>query len=868
MQNMCVLKCDIFLKGKFTQENATEFTASMSGSFKIKISTDEPDSLTKIKINEKCDIFAHKLLDKFIENYPEKLIIFVGNYDIKTICQKWDENNISIVWNYNENKYNTILVVCDQLLNFKNIPENILNIMPGYQSFKSIGIQFDNIYNNRQDCSPSRASFASSQLNINIGDNIDQSWQSNYNPQLNTKFDTIGKSLSRNGFETVWYGKNHFVSKIATDENTTPSFNTNSRGCLRDYGYDIFCTYGDTYYYNNAGMFVDNNIFECKINNKNPNVDYIDSSGKYIGIIPYLKSNINKKTPFHLEMHLENPHDTQHFWQNLAEKPTKTQLQFWAPYINEQIELLQKLYPDKDISNPYNYSSTFEDAWIQNTNLVKNFFEKTFFEYMTNVDSLPFKESYLNDYILSTTSNNSQFPLYIGMMQSLQKDTTIPTSQDDIMSWKNLINNYYGLLLEADNYIYKLFKFLKENNMLKNTSVAIISDHGDLMSSHGLKQKGQPYENGTNIACLVYSPHIPKCLRGTTSNILGSLLDIAPTIEQLANIKLPSNFFLGKSLLNWKDKCLVPRNIDIPVFHSYYSWMTYLTYFFYKEWYFKNINNNTVLPDFNPSTFYQYHGFYNMTVENINGNKYKFVRYFNLIELLAYNWVFDPKLSKLEITADILKENFSKTLSTIDILKFDIFLSYKIIDKFFESNTWNFQNFWSFVLNESGSVDKVENIMIFISLINITVSNLGFSLIIPGYYNDTYTVFNNFLEYYNDPDNNYYFFLYDLTSDPNEITNLLDKGYPERQTVDVINTASKMNDDMNKQIDKYKIVRFDYIIPIPILESLVIKLKVNKNNVTVNSNSYFECFGQVRQDGDTKTQSYFNEIIDLLNKIV
>ena len=44
-------------------------------------------------------------------------------------------------------KYNTILIVCDQMINFKNVPENILRIMPGYQAFKSLGIQFDNIYN-------------------------------------------------------------------------------------------------------------------------------------------------------------------------------------------------------------------------------------------------------------------------------------------------------------------------------------------------------------------------------------------------------------------------------------------------------------------------------------------------------------------------------------------------------------------------------------------------------------------------------------------------------------------------------------------------------------------------------------------------
>ena len=98
-------------------------------------------------------------------------------------------------------------------------------------------------------------------MNINIGDNIDQVWQFEYNDELNTSFDTIAKSLKRNGVETVWYGKNHFVSAIATDVNTVPAFNTNTRDCLKEYGYDIYNTFGDSYYYSNQGMFADNIAF-------------------------------------------------------------------------------------------------------------------------------------------------------------------------------------------------------------------------------------------------------------------------------------------------------------------------------------------------------------------------------------------------------------------------------------------------------------------------------------------------------------------------------------------------------------------------------------------------------------------------------
>ena len=788
----------------------------------------------------------------------------------KAPTNKTPTNKAPKLTNSRKFRHNTILIVCDQLIKFNNIPDRILKIMPGYQAFKSLGIEFDNIYNNRQDCSPSRGSFATSQLNINISDNIDQSWQYNYNPELNTSFDTIGKSLKRHNCETVWYGKNHFVSAIATDVYTVPAFDTNTRGCLKEYGYDIYNTFGDTYYYTNQGIFTDNMIMDLKVNYKNNNVDYVDSSGKYIGALPYLKARSKNDKKFHLEVHLENPHDTQHFWQNLSQQPAKSQSQFWVPYIRQQIILLKKLYPDSDIYDPYNFSDSFPNAYIQNPNLIKNYFETVFEKYITNVDSMPFKESYLSDYVLDPLSNNSQFPYFIGQMLGLQINATIPNDKQDIMSWKNLINNYYGLILEIDHYIYKIYLLLKTNNMLSTTSVVIMSDHGDEMSAHGLKQKGYHFENGCNVACLIASPYIPPRLRGTKNNVLGSLLDIAPTIETLANIKKNrSGNFLGTSLLNWNNNnALIPRTNNIPVFNIYNSWLTYFTYFYYAAW-IKTSSPpvNTVLTDFNPSNFYNFQSFFTMIVDNIDGKKYKLARYFNFIELLLYNWVFNDKLSGLTVDASMIINNLSEDLINITIFNSDIDVAKQLVNDYFNLNTWNFKTYYQYVLLITGQNDNLMQTLLLIPIINITTSNIGFSYKMPGYYNDTYTTGGNFLEYYDDPDHNYYYFMYNVTDDPNEITNLLDKGYPNRQTPQVMSMASVLNDNLNLLIDKYKIVYFDFIVPNPVFISMALNLKINK---TVNSTSVSEftsCFGLNKSDGDIKTQPYYDEVLDILTKL-
>ena len=764
-------------------------------------------------------------------------------------------------------KNNTILIVCDELINFKYIPNRILKIMPGIQAFKNLGIEFTNIYNNRQDCSPSRGSFCSSQLDITISDNIDQPWQYLYNTELNTSFDTIGKSLKRHGFETVWCGKNHFVSSIAPNVNAIPTFNTNTRGCLKEYGYDIFNTFGDTYYYGNQGMFTDNMTLELKMNYKNDEFDFEDSTGKYIGALPYLKSRAKNDKPFHLEVHLENPHDTQHFWQNFALKPNKYQLQFWSPYINEQIELLKKEPNNSDIKNPFIFSDLFQDAWIKNPNLVKNYFESSFQDYIEKIFSLPFIQSYQEDYILDASSNNSQFPYYIGMMENLKSTSTIPTSKVDIMSWKNLVNNYYGLLLEMDNYIYQLYLELKNKNMLSTTSVMIISDHGDMMSAHGLKQKGYIFEQSCNVACLIYSPNIPQFLRGTKSNILGSLLDVAPTIETLANIKSPitRTFFLGKSLLYWNnDNTLLPRIENNAVFNIYNSWLTYFTYFNYKNWLTEN-TVNTVIDDYNPQSFYDYQAFFTMVVDIINNKQYKLAIHFSVIELLLYNWKYNDKLSSLIISAQNIIDNFSKDLISIPLLKTAIESATALVNLFFQDNPWNFEKFYIFLNVNRGENDDLTKSIIFTSIISLTTNYIEFSYIIPGYYNNDDTV-NNFEKYY--ASNKYYYFMYNLTDDPDELTNLLDKNYPERQTDDDVGLIAKsMNDKLNALIEYYNIIHFNFIVPQKVFDSFALNLFINNNVIDASTITEFTtCFNLNRQEGETSAP-YYDKTITMLTKI-
>jgi hypothetical protein len=193
------------------------------------------------------------------------------------------------------NKINTIVICCDELVAWHNLPSSFTSKLVGYNKFKKISVEFTNIHNNRQMCSASRSTMLSSRINTGIQDNIDQIYQWLYVPELNPIYDTIGKVLKENNYDKIsYYGKGHVDSKLAPTRSlkpllNVPTFNTNSRFCFKKYGFDIYNTFGDTSYYSNHGYFTDQMIYDFKINNSNKEVDYTDIEGeKYIGVIPFL----------------------------------------------------------------------------------------------------------------------------------------------------------------------------------------------------------------------------------------------------------------------------------------------------------------------------------------------------------------------------------------------------------------------------------------------------------------------------------------------------------------------------------------------------------------------------------------------------
>ncbi len=124
--------------------------------------------------------------------------------------------------------------------------------------------------------------------------------------------------------------------------------------------------------------------------------------------------------------------------------------------------------------------------------------------------------------------------------------------------------NYYENITQLDYYVAALLDQLKEDGLADDTIVIYWSDHGV-----GLPRgKRWPYDSGTRVPMITY---IPEKWRvggqgrpGTVTDELVSFIDLAPTVLNLAGIKIPEHMqgraFVGKDLTPPRDYAFSVRD--------------------------------------------------------------------------------------------------------------------------------------------------------------------------------------------------------------------------------------------------------------------------------------------------------------------
>ena len=133
-------------------------------------------------------------------------------------------------------------------------------------------------------------------------------------------------------------------------------------------------------------------------------------------------------------------------------------------------------------------------------------------------------------------TNQTHYPYFIN---SENEKMYVPNNPE--------FNRYLNGLNSSDEAFGILMDGLQKRNVLKQTLIIVVGDHGEAFGTHNQSGHGSNiYEENVNVPCMLYNPLL---FNETVSNQISGLIDIAPTIAHVLGIKI-SDACEGRSLFS------------------------------------------------------------------------------------------------------------------------------------------------------------------------------------------------------------------------------------------------------------------------------------------------------------------------------
>lgn len=104
---------------------------------------------------------------------------------------------------------------------------------------------------------------------------------------------------------------------------------------------------------------------------------------------------------------------------------------------------------------------------------------------------------------------------------------------------------YFAMIAEVDDLVGRLLAALKDQGLTESTTVVFTSDHGEMNMEHRQFYKMNHYEPSARVPMIIAGPGLR---RGATTDTLVSLVDIYPTLMDIAGLEGPRGL-PGHSLL-------------------------------------------------------------------------------------------------------------------------------------------------------------------------------------------------------------------------------------------------------------------------------------------------------------------------------
>jgi len=107
--------------------------------------------------------------------------------------------------------------------------------------------------------------------------------------------------------------------------------------------------------------------------------------------------------------------------------------------------------------------------------------------------------------------------------------------------YQESVKNYYRLLTDVDDAVGSMVKKLEALGLADNTIIIFTGDNGMYLGEHGLAGKWYGHEESIRVPLIVYDPRKENNFNGKISDQIALNIDIAPTILNLAGVKVPQS---------------------------------------------------------------------------------------------------------------------------------------------------------------------------------------------------------------------------------------------------------------------------------------------------------------------------------------
>jgi arylsulfatase A-like enzyme len=135
-------------------------------------------------------------------------------------------------------------------------------------------------------------------------------------------------------------------------------------------------------------------------------------------------------------------------------------------------------------------------------------------------------------------SRLTQSPAVLPYYREFPERFTGDRAHDTRLIYQEYVRNYLRLVLSLDENVGRVLDYLEEHGLADNTVIVYTSDNGFFNGEHGFYNKMWMYEDGFSIPLIIRRPGDTAA---STEERLVSMLDIAPTILDLAGVPAPAD---------------------------------------------------------------------------------------------------------------------------------------------------------------------------------------------------------------------------------------------------------------------------------------------------------------------------------------